>query len=976
MSLSPNRHTLALAAILVGMWYAGAAQQNGGAYLLAFLIVSMAAVSWLHAKANLRGLHLEASVIPPTREGEPARVPLVLSVKDGRAPQGVEITARGVQQAIFIDRLSLDQPLRVELRVPATQAGREPSITVVARSHYPLGFFTASRVIEIQQSRLVLPRAAGDLPLPAVQEESTSSDAESSATTVGSHVEGDDFAGVREWQPGDSLRHIDWKAFARGRPLMVKQWSGAPAGLVWLNWEELHLPANERPGQLARWVDEAEQNRLRYGLRLPNRVIKPGQGEAHRLRCLESLASQGDRSGKGKPAATHRQQKLADSHETSDITGHHGVLLLGLSLLLTLVPLLGSVPWAGPLALIAALGLRALQQWRGLRVSSMPLRLAMVALGAGGTWLQEGSLQGLETGISTLLAVTAGKVLEARSPRDLQVLALLGWFLCLCALTLDQAMGRSLYALGVFMLITMAVVGLRSGSRAMKPAIRVAGTVFAQALPFVLLLFFLFPRGSFDIARRLNRALVHQTGMSTTLDPGSVARLAQTEGLAFYATIENAPVPDYSQRYWRCIVLWQGDGLHWERGGGLSRLPHATPSRDKELRQRIMLEPHGQQWLPALDLPTRPLSNTDEHYIAYDDDTLRTFTTVDGMRRFRVASHLTLESKSLPTDHERAALQLPRNVPAKVRELAQSFAQGKKPGDIVNAALGYFSTQGFRYTIEPGTYDSRRGLEDFLFDRRLGFCEHFAASFATIMRLAGVPARVVIGYLGGDYNETSNYLTVRQSDAHAWTEVWLDGQGWGRIDPTAALAPARLNTDLLSYLENGADGVAGQARNSGVGRVLQRAQLYWDHLNYLWYERVVQFGEMEQSELFADLGILKYRIRTLVLLAIGLFGLPLLVLWFWISRRARHPDPAVSEWLSLCRRLAKVGVPREKHEGPLAYARRAGLVCPAIAEPLLHAAQLYTQQRYGNAPADTSALRTAFRRITHPRLKPAASTQP
>ena len=975
MSLRLNRHTLALGAILLCMWYAGAAQQNGGAYLLAFLTAMMAAVSWLHARANLKGLHLEAGVIPPAREGEALRVPLVLTVKDGRVPRGIEITAPGVPVPLFIEQLDLQQPTRIELKIPTRGTGSEPSLTVVARSLYPLGFFTASRVIEIKQTRRVLPMPAGDLPLPPVEQGQTSGEAES-RTTSGQFGAGDDFAGVREWQPGDSLRQVDWKAYARGRPLMIKQWAGASGGTVWLNWDDLLLPESKRSSQLAQWIDQAEQEGLRYGLRLPDRVIKPGRGSAHRLQCLEQLANQSQTSGPGRLSATQSPKRVEVSHETSPATDAGGVRLLAFSLLLSLLPLIGNVPWAGPLALIAALGIRAYQHWRGRLIASLPLRLAMVALGAGGTWLQQGSIQGLETGISTLLAVTAGKVLEARSPRDFQVLALLGWFLCLCSLTLDQSMGRSLFALGVFMLIATAMISLRSGRQSVKASGRIASTLLVQTMPLVLLLFLLFPRGSFDIARRLSRVLVHQTGMSSTLDPGSVAELAKTEALAFYATIENAPVPDYSQRYWRCIVLWQCEGLRWERGGGLSRLPHLTPSRKDELQQRIMLEPHGQQWLPALDSPTRPLSNTEEHYIAYDDDTLRSLTAVDGMRRFRLGSHLKLQTKSLPVDHQRAALQLPRQVPAAVRELASTFAKGS-PGDRINAALGYFRAQGFRYTIEPGVYDPRRGMEEFLLQRRQGFCEHFAASFATLMRLADVPARVVMGYLGGDYNETSNYLTIRQSDAHAWTEVWLDGQGWVRIDPTAALAPARLNTDLLTYLEGGGgDGGSLLARSSGMGRVMQRAQLYWDHLNYLWYERVVQFDEMEQSELFADWGILKYRIRTLIFFGIVIFGLPLLILWLWINRRARHPDPAVREWHALCRRLAKIGVKRESNEGPLAYARRAGLVCPAIAEPLLKAAQLYTQQRYGTAPADTSALRAAFRRIHHPRLKPAASTQP
>jgi len=254
---------------------------------------------------------------------------------------------------------------------------------------------------------------------------------------------------------------------------------------------------------------------------------------------------------------------------------------LGVSLLLSLLPLIGSVPWAGPLVLIAALGIRAFQHRPGRVIASLPLRLAMVALGAGGTWLQQGSIQGLETGTPPCSPSPQARCWKHARHATFRCLRCLAGSSCPCSPTLDQSMGRSLFALGVFTPIAIALVSLRSGRQPVKASGRVAGTSLAQALPLVVLLFLLFPRGSFDIARRLSRVLVHQTGMSSTLDPGSVAELAKTEALAFYATIENAPVPDYAQRYWRRTVLWQCDGLRWERGGGLrsAATPHAFTQR-------------------------------------------------------------------------------------------------------------------------------------------------------------------------------------------------------------------------------------------------------------------------------------------------------------------------------------------------------------------------------------------------------------
>jgi hypothetical protein len=211
---------------------------------------------------------------------------------------------------------------------------------------------------------------------------------------------------------------------------------------------------------------------------------------------------------------------------------------------------------------------------------------------------------------------------------------------------------------------------------------------------------------------------------------------------------------------------------------------------------------------------------------------------VRSARRFEVVSRPKLEPEPLPVSRRQAALQLPARLPDSLRSLVEGWRrEAAGPEEIVQAALRYFATEGFQYTLEPGTYLGPTALEDFLLRRRTGFCEHFSAAFATLMRLAGVPSRIVMGYLGGEYSERGGYMIVRQSDAHAWTEVWLEGSGWTRVDPTVSAAPARGDLDLESYLLGDVEALE-RFRSSYWGRGLQQFRLFWDHLNFQWYNTV------------------------------------------------------------------------------------------------------------------------------------------
>ena len=963
-----NHHTVALAAVAFAMWYAGAAQQNGGAYLLAFLTGSIVLLSWLYAKANLRALGVEAGAVARAEEGSIFALPLNVSVGEGALPCGLEITAAGAIEAITLDNLDPERPSHVRLRLKGIASGRQPLPNIIVRSRYPLGFFTAERTFEISSPQLIHPKPAGSLVLPSVTDDSGRSASSHTAKQHGQTGAGDDFAGVREWQPGDSLRQVDWKAVARDRPMMVKLWTGETKGVVWLDWAACPLPEDERPAQFAQWMVEAEQRGLHWGMRLPGKVMEPNGGNEHRMRCLDELARLQPRAPESANAKQTRSTTKLPTTEYSPVSPHLPTGLLATAMMMAGLPMIGNVPTGGVIMFFLCIAHLWWRKQRHLPVLGYWTRLVLVVISAAACFAQRHSSGPVEFGVGVLLAVLGGKTLESRNAHDYQVVATLGWFLCLCDIILDQSLSQCLYVLLVFALIAFAMVSMRRGRSGIKAPIRTALSLLVQSVPLVLLLFPLFPRLPPNLVLNLSRSFGHRTGISSNLDPGSVAEIALTPGRAFWASFPDGNPPESGELYWRCLVLWQCEGLKWRHGSvpfaknadSQNDVP-AIERRTPEIHQRITLDPHGGHWLPALDTPNHVMSHPNEHHIVINDGVLASDTEVTSVRRYDVGSSRRLNPVELPDFIRRVATQVPENLSPAVLDLAFSFqAKGETDQEIAKAALNYFRNHDFRYTLTPEKYGDR-ALDEFLFKRRLGFCEHFAASFATLMRACDVPARIVVGYLGGEYSTRWGHYTVHQPDAHAWCELWYEGKGWTRVDPTAALAPGRIGVDLRTYLEGGMDSTFAHNQNTWWGRAITETQLMWDNINYQWYTRVVQFDEDDQDSLYNTLIRLAHGTTTLVLFGLLLPSAPLLFLWFWLNRKRRHADPVVRSWQSFCAKLAKAGVERHANEAPSSYTARAAKALPQAANQIAAIGELYVQYRYGSDGLITKDLQRAVR---------------
>ncbi|MGH8481006.1 MAG: DUF4129 domain-containing transglutaminase family protein, partial [Nevskiaceae bacterium] len=298
---------------------------------------------------------------------------------------------------------------------------------------------------------------------------------------------------------------------------------------------------------------------------------------------------------------------------------------------------------------------------------------------------------------------------------------------------------------------------------------------------------------------------------------------------------------------------------------------------------------------------------------------------------------------------QRSARRLPDGRNPRARALARQWRdQGLDDAQVIERALSLFRTQEFFYTLEPPRLGANP-VDEFLFETRRGFCEHYSSAFTVLMRAAGIPARVVVGYQGGELNEVGGYYVVRQSDAHAWSEVWLSGSGWVRVDPTAAVAPSRVESGLSAALAP-AELPSFLRRGSGLTTfeyLRLRADVAWDYVNVAWDRWVLGFTPEVQFELLSRFGLGDWQ-RMILALTFSVTGLMALI-GLLALRQARvvvTRDEALRLWRQATRALAALGLPQGPAEGPRDYAARVARLRPDLSEAMERLARAYLAARY------------------------------
>jgi transglutaminase-like putative cysteine protease len=428
-------------------------------------------------------------------------------------------------------------------------------------------------------------------------------------------------------------------------------------------------------------------------------------------------------------------------------------------------------------------------------------------------------------------------------------------------------------------------------------------------------------------------------------------RLVANYDPAFRVQFEGA-LPPSEERYWRGPVLHDFDGHTWQRASGVYRPRQRLQYLGTPYHYRVALEPSRQRWWIALDTPAK--SPEAGVFLSYDNQLIAAEPVVTPLSFDAVSYTRTAAAEPLAASGRRQDSIPPPGNP-RTRALAHELrGRSASDADFVDAVLEYLRSGGFEYSLTPEPLGSD-ALDDFLFSTRAGFCGHYASAFVSLMRAAGVPAHVVTGYLGGEWNPIGEYLVVRQSDAHAWAEVWLEGRGWTRIDPTAVVAPERLRRGVFDLLP---DALAGSERLLRNFVWLTRLWQRWDAANNWWTAHVVKFDLSAQLDLLGQLGVRSPEARYLGwAFMLALCGWLAFIAWH-SGRGARGPpaDPLARAYLRLCRKLARIALPRAPYQGPLSLAAAVSARRPDLADPVGRLLGRYAQLRYG-PPAPHSRAR-------------------
>jgi transglutaminase-like putative cysteine protease len=625
---------------------------------------------------------------------------------------------------------------------------------------------------------------------------------------------------------------------------------------------------------------------------------------------------------------------------------------LCISLVLVIAPHVSRMPsWVS--ALFAVLGL-----WRLWKVhrgdDRLPNRWLVVAIALAvvpGVYLSFGTITGRQAGVAMLTLLAGIKLLETRSLRDCYVLSYLGFFLVITAFLFDQDIGTGAYMLLVVVVMTATLHAL-GASPGHDPRMGIAthlrrgGVLVAQAVPLMLVLFVLFPRIPGPLWGLPKDARSGVTGLSEEMRPGDISTLSESDAVAFRVRFQGAP-PPAAQLYWRGPVLTRTDGRRWTRGAA-RLLPYAVRFErlGRPVDYELTLEPHGRRWLFALDLPaTAPRGS-----IVSDDLQIRAPRDVRERRRYRMRSYLEYRLEARAPLHPLATLELPPGRHPRARALALSWRQELgRDRRIVERALGWLRDQDFVYTLTPPALPGDP-VDDFLFGSRQGFCEHYAGAFTVLMRAAGIPARVVTGYQGGELNPIADHLLVRQRDAHAWTEVWLQGSGWTRVDPTAVVAPERIEQGIdVAIPPRVGAGAFSFTPAPAVADTFRRLRQVLDAAQSRWNAWVLGYGPGRQREVADLLGLDGSSLGSLVLALTVALALLLGILAMWMFPRRGSRDPVRRCYAAFCARLARQGLPREPAEGPLSYAARVTARRPELAPAVAAITEAYVALRYAES---------------------------
>ncbi len=637
---------------------------------------------------------------------------------------------------------------------------------------------------------------------------------------------------------------------------------------------------------------------------------------------------------------------------SQEIASRDSVFAVCFCFLISIAPHIVNLPvWVTAMVAVA-LGWRAMQNLGKIRELPKWMLIPLVLFGGIGVFAEYWTIVGRDAGLALLAVMTSLKFLESKNHRDMLILVFLCYFLIATHFLFSQSIPTALMMLATLVVITATLITLnqRDDNVSYRERLSRSSRLVALSIPLMLILFVLVPRIPGPLWGLQNEQRGGVTGLSNHMSPGKISNLIRSNDVAFRVDFKG-DIPSQSRLYWRGPVMADYNGFTWHQAPrrGLRQLNIQVS--EPPVEYTVTLEPNGEHWLLALDIPTSLVEDS----VISRDYQLISKKKVNDLKRYEVQSRLAYQ---VGMDESVGYLALTREYPSQYnpktiafgKSLAERFDQ---PQDIANEVLKMFREQEYVYTLQPPLLGTHV-VDEFLFETRRGFCEHYAGSFALIMRAAGIPARIVTGYQGGEYNRVGNYLIVRQSDAHAWNEIWLADRGWVRIDPTAAVSPTRIEMGLDTALSDERSTFRIQNRNPIFGNLLYS----WDNLQHSWNDWVLNYDRTRQQNFLSrlEIGIENWSdmVFALIFLLLGVTLLYWVIGWY----RERPPRPPAYEMLfrRLLKKLAKQGFTKGASEDTRSFLNRLPSAELPQREQIARVIDLYNHIKYGRRGESTRAL--------------------
>lgn len=625
------------------------------------------------------------------------------------------------------------------------------------------------------------------------------------------------------------------------------------------------------------------------------------------------------------------------------------VIFLLLSIGLITLPHVNHIP----LPLFALFAVLLLWRFIGIwKINYLPNKAVLLVLTVVAIFLlykQHQGLMGRDAGTSLFVIALGLKLLEIKTERELYLINYLAFIVATTQFLYQQSILMAGYILLVCCVLLATLVSINSQKVKTLAALKTAAVIVFQALPMSIVLFVLFPRVEAPRWMLFEQQHSAKTGLSDHLEPGAISQLGLSDELVFRVKF-NHELPPSNQRYWRGPVYSRTDGKRWTEIRALknAKIKDEPVYSGKQYQYTLMMEAQDKNWVFALDMPSafpQPLKQNSQYQLINPDNKHQRV-------EYKFTSNTQYNTGAISEAERRANLQLPAEPSDKIRQLVKKLKGFDQSAEFfIQSLLAHFKNENFHYTLRPPLMGDQP-IETFLFESRYGFCSHYATAFVYLMRVAGVPARVVGGYQGGEFNPLGGFLEIKQANAHAWAEAWLENKGWVRFDPTAAIAPERIEQDVNIDLQI-ATGIVNFSPmftdGSKAMSLMKQARQLWSNVDYSWQRWVINYNGKSQADFLSAWGI--NDIKAMAYWLIASIGLITAVLaWLILTKK----QPKIAEELKLyqlfCKKMAKAGFEKKTGETVQSFSDRIQNQRPDLAEKVAEISQIYTRLRYQKSP--------------------------